>query len=98
MEEMFKNQQKIRFSRSDASHQNGASEITNNMVVTLESTMLVHADLICPKDTLYTDFDQWKFTMMYGSKVGSLIYSMVYNLLDNFYPYMFWIQGCRILE
>ena len=95
---MLKNKQKWRFSGAGASHQNGAAEWTINMVVTTESTILMQAGIICHKYTLSTDFGQNKWTMIYGSKVGSLIYSMVYRPLGKFEPYMFWSQGCRSLE
>ena len=41
MEELFKNQQKIDFSVSGASHKNGAEEHTINMVVTMPRTLLM---------------------------------------------------------
>ena len=56
MEGMLKNQKKVRFSGAGATHQNVTSERTIKMVVTTERTMLVHAALICPKDTFSTDF------------------------------------------
>ena len=36
--------------------------------------------------------------MLYGSKVGFLICSMVYKPLGKFEPYMFWRQGFISLE
>ena len=57
MDELFKNQKKVRFSGAGATHQNGTSERTIKMVVTTERTMLVHAALICPKDTFPLIFD-----------------------------------------
>ena len=45
--------------------------------------------MICQKDTLSIDFGQQKWTMLYGSKVVSLIYSMVYKPLGKFEPSMF---------
>ena len=60
MEDIFKNHQKIRFSWDGDSHQNGAAERTTNMVVTMASTMLMYAGLICPKYILSTDFGQCK--------------------------------------
>ena len=41
MEDVLKKQQKIRFSGSGASHQNGAAERTINMVVTMASEILM---------------------------------------------------------
>ena len=68
------------------------------MVVTMEITMLMHTALICPKDTFPTEFGQWKWTIIYGYTVGFLIYSMVYKLLGNFEPNIFWSKSCRSLE
>ena len=48
MEDLFKNQQNIRFSEAGASHQNGAAERVINTVVTMSITMLIHAALRCP--------------------------------------------------
>ena len=44
-------QQKKKLSGACESHYNGAGERTINMVVTLESTMLIHAAFIYHKDT-----------------------------------------------
>ena len=77
MKELLKNQQKIRFSGASASHQNGVSERAIKTVVNMESVILMQAWMICHKDTLSIDFGQHKWTTLYGSKVGSLIYSMV---------------------
>ena len=55
IEELLKNQQKIRFSGSGASHQNGAAERDIETVVTIASTMLMHDELICPEDTFSDD-------------------------------------------
>ena len=63
MEDMLKKQKKIRFSGAGASHQNGAAECAIKMVVTMKSTMLMHAALICPEDTLSTDL--WPMAMYY---------------------------------
>ena len=60
--------------------------------------VLMYATLKCPKDTLSTDFSQWKWNMLYGFIVGSLIYSIIYKLICKFDPYMFWGQGCRSLK
>ena len=98
MEELLKKYQNIRFSGNVASNKNDSTERTIKMVVNMESTMLMQAALICPKDKLFTSFGQWKCTMLYGFKVGYLICSMVYMQLVNFEPYMFWIQGCISLD
>ena len=55
MEELLKKQQKIRFSGAGASHKNGAAERAIKEVVTMARTMLMHAALRCPEDTLSTD-------------------------------------------
>ena len=55
IEELFKKQQKIRFSGSGASHQNGAAEHAINKVFTKARNMLMHAAIICPEETLSTD-------------------------------------------
>ena len=98
MEETLKKQKKIRFSGAGASHQNGESYLPINTVVNIESSILIQSWMICHKDTLSIDFGQQKWTMMYGSKVGSMIYSMVYKPLGKFEPYMFWSQGFRSLK
>ena len=69
-----------------------------NTVVDMASAILMQAWMICHKDTLYIDFGQWKWTMLYGSKVGFLIDSMVYKPLGKFEPSMFWRQGFISLE
>ena len=98
MKDLLKKQKKISFSGTVGSHQNGASDKIFKIVFNIEITMLMHYALICPKDTLSTDFGQRKCTMLYGSKFGSLICSMVSKLIGKFEPCMFWIQGCRSLE
>ena len=70
MEELLKNQQKIRFSGSIASHQNGAAERTTKTMVIMASDILMQAWMICHKYTLSIDFGQRKWNTMYGSKVG----------------------------
>ena len=55
MEELLKNQRKISFSGAGASHQDGSVEHSINMLVTMASTMLIHATLICPGYKLITD-------------------------------------------
>ena len=54
MEELLKKYQNIRFSGNVASNKNDSTERTIKMVVNMESTMLMQAVLICPKDTLFT--------------------------------------------
>ena len=75
-----------------------AAERAINTVVNMASTIFMQAWMICYKDTLSIDFGQCKWTMLYGSKVGSLIYSMVYNPVGKFEPSMFWRQDFRSLE
>ena len=69
-----------------------------NTVVNMASAILMQAWMIFHKDTLYIDFCQRKWIMLYGSKVESLIYSMVYKPLGKFEPYMFCSQVFRSLE
>ena len=64
MEELLKKQQKIGFSGAGTSNQNGAAERTIKTVVTMEMTMLMHAALRCPEDTLSTDI--WPMEMDYA--------------------------------
>ena len=77
IEELLNKQQKIRFSGARASHQNGEAECAIKTVVTILSTILMQTWMICHKDTLSIDFGQRKWTIIYGYKVGSMIYSMV---------------------
>ena len=98
MEELLKKQQNIRFSGAVALHKNGAAELAIKTMVNMASAILVQSWMICHKDTLSIDFGQRKWTMLYGSKVGSLIYSMIHNPLGKFEPYIFWSQGFRSLE
>ena len=63
-EETPKKQQEIQFSGSGASHQNGTSDRAIKTIVTMESTMLMHAALRFPKDTLSTDI--WPMAMYYA--------------------------------
>ena len=64
MEELFNKQKKIRFSGAGASHQNGAAELAIKKVVTMTRTILMHAALRCPEDTLSTDL--WPMAMNYA--------------------------------
>ena len=64
MEELLKKQQKISFSRAGSSHQNGAAERAIKTVVIMAGTMLMHAALRCPEDTLSTYL--WPMAMDYA--------------------------------
>ena len=75
-----------------------SAERAINTVVNMASAILMQDWMICHKDTLSIDFGQQKWTIMYGSKVGLLIDSMVYKPLGKFDPSMFWRQGFRSLE
>ena len=59
----MKKQQKIRFSGSGASNQNGETERAIKTVITMERTMLVYAVLRCPEEILYTDL--WPIELDY---------------------------------
>ena len=74
MEGLLKKQKKIRFSGSGASHQNGAEESSINTVVTMASTILMHAALRCPENTLSTDI--WTMQMDYAVWVYNRISDM----------------------
>ena len=69
-----------------------------NAVLNMASAIFIQAWMICHKDTLSIDFGQRKWTMLYGYKVGSLIYSIVYKPLGKFERSMFWSHGLRSLE
>ena len=99
MEELLKKQQKLRFSGDGASHQNGAGRRAQYQYSGQYGSVILMQDwMICHKDTLSIDFCQQEWTMLYGPKVGSLIYSMAYKPLGKFEPSMFWRQGFRSLE
>ena len=61
MEDLLKNQQKIRFSGAGVSHQNGAAERT----VTMESAIVMQAGVIYHKDKLSIYFGQQKCNILY---------------------------------
>ena len=61
MEDMSKKQQKIRFSGAGASHQNGEAERSIKTVITMVRTVLIQDGIICPDNTLSTDF--WPITV-----------------------------------
>ena len=81
MEELLKKQQKINFSGAGASHQNGSAESAIKTVVTMARTMLMHAVLRCPEDTLSTDLWPMAGIILYGYTIGSLIFSLDSPLL-----------------
>ena len=54
MEELLKNQKKIRFSGAGASHQNRAEDRAIKILVTMEMIMFMHTELRSPEDTLST--------------------------------------------
>ena len=64
MEELLKNQKNTRFSGARASHQNVTAERAIKTVATMARTMLTHAGLRCPDDTLSTDL--WPMAMYYA--------------------------------
>ena len=55
MEELLNNQQNIKFSGDSGSHQVRSAERAIKTVVIVTRTMLMHAAIIFPKDTLSTD-------------------------------------------
>ena len=64
MEDLLKNQQKIRFNEAGALHKNGAAESSIKAVVTMARTMLMYAALIFPEYTFSTGI--WPMTMDYA--------------------------------
>ena len=74
MEELLKKQQNIIFSWADNSHQNGAAELAIKTVVTMARTMLMHAALRCPEETLSIDI--WPTAMDYAIWVYNCIPDM----------------------
>ena len=52
MEDLLTNQQEIRVSGHGDSHKNGAAYLAIKTIVTMSRTMLMHATLRCPEDTL----------------------------------------------
>ena len=60
-----------------------------NKMVNMESAILMQARMIYHKDILSIDFSKRKCNMLYESKVGFLIDSMVYKQLGKFEPSMF---------
>ena len=64
MEDLLKKHQNIKFSGYGASHKNGAADRVINTVVIMSRTMLMHAAIRCPEDTLSTDI--WSMAMYYS--------------------------------
>ena len=54
MSDLLKNQKNVSFGGDVISYQNRAPEHSIKTVVTIIRTMLMHAMLICPEDTLIT--------------------------------------------
>ena len=71
MGDMLNKYENIRFSGYCASHKNGAAERTIKTVVTMERNMLMHAQLGCHKDIIYTDI--WPMEMDYDVWVYNCI-------------------------
>ena len=74
MEDLLKKQQKIKFSGSGASHQNGSAERAIQVVVTTERIMLMHSALRCPEDSLSTDL--WPTAMDYSECIYNWIHDI----------------------
>ena len=77
MEEILNMKQKIRFSGAVASYQNGAVERAIKTVVTIERTVLMHADLRFTEDTLSTDL--WPMEIDYAVWVYNWTPDMQYG-------------------
>ena len=71
LEEMLKNQQNIRLSRSGASHPNGEAERAIKTVVTMNMTMLIHYVLIYSEGIFYTTI--WPMSMYYDTQIYNII-------------------------
>ena len=97
LEYLLKKKKNIRFSGDGASLQNVAAERAIKTVVTMVSVIFMKAWMICNKDKLSIYFGQHKWDILYGSKVGLLIYITVYKPLRKIEPYMIWSQGYRSL-
>ena len=74
-----------------------AGERDMNTVVNMASAMLMQVWMVYHKDTFSIYFGKQKWTMLYGSKLESLIYSTVYKPLGKCEPSMLWSQGFRSL-
>ena len=80
MEDMLKKHQKIRFSGSDASHQNDAADRSIKTVVTMSKNMLTHNALIFPDDifppypwTMAMEYSVWIYTRI--PDINSCLYA-----------------------
>ena len=78
MEDLLKQQQKIRFSGAGALHQNGPAERAIKTVVTIERSMLRYAALRCPEEKLCTD--TFPMAMDYALWIYNQIPDMKYIL------------------
>ena len=70
----MKNQQRINFSETEASHKNREADLAIKTVVTMTRTILIQAALIRPEETLYTDL--WPMEMDYAVWVYNSILDM----------------------
>ena len=84
MEELLKKQKKIRFSGAGASHQNGSAERAIKTVFTIARTILMHAVLRCPEDTLATNI--WPMAMNYAV----WFYNWILDMLAGFSAIEIW--------
>ena len=80
MEDLLKNQQKIRFSGPSNSYQNWAADPTIKTAVTMARTMLMHAALRCPEDSFSTDI--WLMEIDYDVWIYNRIPDMHSRLSD----------------
>ena len=87
MEKLLKNHQKIRFSWSGASHQNGAEEHAIKTLVTMSSTMLVHLALICPQYIFSTGI--CPMAMYYSL----LVYNWIPGILSGLCAIEIWLRS-----
>ena len=101
VEELLKNQPKIRFSGAGASHQNWAADRAIEMVVNMARIMLMHAALICPEDTFSTDI--WPMEMDYSVWVYNRISDIQSGLSaieiwsrSRFEPVLETLRNCHV--
>ena len=101
MEELLKNQKKIKFSGVGTARQNGAAERAIKTVFTMVRTMLMHAALRCPDDTFYTaiwptamDYAVWVYNRIPDIQSG--IYAIEIWSRSMFYPVSETLSNCHV--
>ena len=102
MEELLKKQQKIRFSGTGISHQNGEVERAINTLFTTERTMLMYSALICPEATFSTDlwpmemdYDVWVYNRI--PDMQSILSAIEIRSRSRFDPVSETLSNCHVL-